>query len=481
MFMSSISLDSSPATAVAAEPGTAAGAPTQDGGGDFAQRLSQALTDRAGGQDLAAGGDALQALAAAQAAGAAGTAGAPGQAGQAATALAGLQTLSLGPTLELVTSSETPDGDSLAKFAKAQGLDDEVVAWLFADPSQQAAPLQAMLPMAQQMMGLTTTPVPTAPVAPAATDALLLAGGTAGTPLAPAVLSPQAADLQAAQALLAETAPAAGFGLAGWLNQQQAAGAGTPAATDAASGAEISSVPMAPAPVLPVALEVAQAPETEAQPRLLSQATAAIPTEILNLEVELEPLELPVAEELEPQHPHGLHAGGERNATGVDAGPEDVAPASTAAQRADDYEELSQRLGETLAKRLLSQIERGQWQVRLLLKPARLGEVEVSLKMNGGQLDAAFLSTNQTTRDLLNDGLPRLREVLAEAGMDIADLNVGAGRSQAGGGNPTPRQAAGQAAATAATATPSTSMTEDSTVTASAPRRNPNSAWDVLV
>ncbi|MFY7916943.1 MAG: flagellar hook-length control protein FliK, partial [Rubrivivax sp.] len=138
----------------------------------------------------------------------------------------------------------------------------------------------------------------------------------------------------------------------------------------------------------------------------------------------------------------------------------------------------SQRLGEALAQRVIAQVERGNWEIRLLLRPARLGEVEVDLSLRSGALDAAFRATNPVTRDLLNDGLPRLREVLAGAGMDIAGLNVGNGRSQHTGDNPTPRHARA----------PQGDEGADRSVTAAAaPASTPRlrgageSGWDVLV
>jgi flagellar hook-length control protein FliK len=46
---------------------------------------------------------------------------------------------------------------------------------------------------------------------------------------------------------------------------------------------------------------------------------------------------------------------------------------------------------------------------------------------------------NPITRDLLQDGLPRLREMLQQSGMDVASLNIGSGGSSKNGGQPTPQ------------------------------------------
>jgi flagellar hook-length control protein FliK len=153
----------------------------------------------------------------------------------------------------------------------------------------------------------------------------------------------------------------------------------------------------------------------------------------------------------------------------------------SAQQRAEALHTLAQRLGEAVGQRVLGQIASGNWSMKLLLKPSTLGEVEVDLRMRAGELVAAFRAFNPMTRELLADGLPRLREVLSGAGMDIAGLHVGHGSSQSAGGNPTPQQSlpggrreeAGNNAlsGTEAKASPS----------ATSVRRVSSANWDVLV
>jgi hypothetical protein len=74
------------------------------------------------------------------------------------------------------------------------------------------------------------------------------------------------------------------------------------------------------------------------------------------------------------------------------------APASTAAERVAQYEQLAQRLGRALGDRLQAQIERGEWKVHLQMDPAKLGRIEMELDMRAGGLDAMFRSDNQLTR-----------------------------------------------------------------------------------
>ena len=106
--------------------------------------------------------------------------------------------------------------------------------------------------------------------------------------------------------------------------------------------------------------------------------------------------------------------------------------------RADQYQQLSQRLGEALGQRLAAQIARGNWNVELTLKPQDLGNIEIKLNMKQGNLEASFNASEAMTRDLIVDGLPRLKETLAQSGMEVAQVNVNVRQDGQNGGNSTP-------------------------------------------
>lgn len=75
-------------------------------------------------------------------------------------------------------------------------------------------------------------------------------------------------------------------------------------------------------------------------------------------------------------------------------------------------------------------------QADLVLNPPQLGRVEVSLTVSGDQASAVFASPNAAVRELLEDSLPRLREILAGAGINLGQAQVGAeSRSQFGNGD----------------------------------------------
>ena len=104
-------------------------------------------------------------------------------------------------------------------------------------------------------------------------------------------------------------------------------------------------------------------------------------------------------------------------------------------RRQDQQNQLSQRLSQILGQRLSAQIERGSWRVEMDLHPASMGRIEVQLEMRNGELEANFLSSNATTRELLNESLPRLREMLEQFGTNSAYVGLGAGSKDQNDGN----------------------------------------------
>ncbi|MCX7945883.1 MAG: flagellar hook-length control protein FliK [Hydrogenophilus sp.] len=65
--------------------------------------------------------------------------------------------------------------------------------------------------------------------------------------------------------------------------------------------------------------------------------------------------------------------------------------------------------------------------VELQLTPPNLGKLEVTLQLANDQLTAHFIAATPAARDLLNDALPRLRELLAQAGVQLGHTSVSTG------------------------------------------------------
>lgn len=483
MLLTSISIDSSPAQDLKPEPASTADASpgTPGAAGDsFSLRLGQALDGLPQGQKLATDPGALTSVA-------------------------------LGPTFEVITAgADGPDGKSLAAFATAQGLDPEVVAWLFTEggeagesgqPGESGKPGdtaqgEAMLDGALQSSAL----LPLGLFLPPSTVPLPASiGGKPGN--APdGTAGGQNAGLFQVLEADAGLAPATS-----WVGQWAAGVTAEAGAAQARQGAQ-NTVPdaagsFAAAQALASAGLLAQAAgKTAGDTGKLDVAPKGIPIPVEVLSLDVDPFALSLIEKREigeaqapdaaasadptTGNPAPITTGAASGAAGQGSAADAASEAqqtSSAQHRAEALHNLAQRLGEAVGQRVLAQIARGNWSMKLMLKPATLGDVEVDLRMRSGELDAAFRAFNPMTRELLADGLPRLREVLSGAGMDIAGLQVGHGSSQSAGGNPTPQQSlpvvrreeTGGKALSGPDAVASPSATSV--------RRSGSANWDVLV
>ena len=79
-----------------------------------------------------------------------------------------------------------------------------------------------------------------------------------------------------------------------------------------------------------------------------------------------------------------------------------------------------------VADKVVWMVGRQEQRAELVLNPPQLGRIEVSLSMNDNQTSALFVSANPAVRDALEAALPRLREILADAGISLGQTQVGA-------------------------------------------------------
>jgi len=87
----------------------------------------------------------------------------------------------------------------------------------------------------------------------------------------------------------------------------------------------------------------------------------------------------------------------------------------------DSYESWSSRFGEVLAHRIAGYINKDTWSVHFRLNPASLGEISLEIDFNEKGLEGRFGSNEESTRQLLQDTLPKLRIALR----DILEENQG--------------------------------------------------------
>ncbi|WP_404417008.1 flagellar hook-length control protein FliK [Marinospirillum sp.] len=79
---------------------------------------------------------------------------------------------------------------------------------------------------------------------------------------------------------------------------------------------------------------------------------------------------------------------------------------------------------EALANRISTMQSRGMQIAEMRLDPPDLGNLRVQIKMQGDQASVIFQSPNAQARDLLENALPRLKEMLEEQGLNLADASV---------------------------------------------------------
>ncbi|MBM3397014.1 MAG: flagellar hook-length control protein FliK [Betaproteobacteria bacterium] len=386
-----------------------------------------------------------------------------------------LQRVELSPAMQLIMpAAPTPDIASLQAFARSQGLDEQVIQQLLGDAP--AAPVGVVTaPVAQSPSDGASALPPAAVALAGATYLGLLPQGVTLTsdsgaetspsnmPLpgllppgllraaqgarpAGAASEPNAAgktawaqpievislDLMGAEAPVdPQGLPSGGLlkgldgGQAGmlrsWLLPKDTASPLNDAASNS-SGLAVVSRAAGATTIMAGDLARLDPAATAAAESALAEDGAGFSASLLSQGLQAEP---PVGNEVSSTAGRSL-AVQDASALAARAPTEAGPPTLSSQERAD---QLAQKMGEAIAQRLMSRLEQGNWQFRFVLNPKNMGEVQVNLHMQGGGLDGSFVASQAATRDLLNDGLQRLRDTLSAAGMNVASLDVGAGHS----------------------------------------------------
>jgi flagellar hook-length control protein FliK len=84
-----------------------------------------------------------------------------------------------------------------------------------------------------------------------------------------------------------------------------------------------------------------------------------------------------------------------------------------------------QAFADAVAQRVLAQIREDDWNVSLQLEPANMGTVDIDLTLRGTAVAANVGVANGEVRALLESGLPRLRDSLESAGLQLAGWTFG--------------------------------------------------------
>lgn len=441
-----------------------------------------------------------------------------------------LKAVHWGPHLNIITpETPAPDAHSLEAFARSQGLDENAVQWLMGSTSPAhsggtgtifaglsltshtgpAAAVGGLTPGAHWPEGMPaglhtglalagdpllasaaslpgTSTAPIAPTAPAVATAPAVPTGPAS--LTVGTGNPQTSGTATLTEL--QLNPIALTSAALWAMGQNTEKARIDVAATYDSATQASAVALqllapAGAPTAlwmlrqglstPVVKEGAT-PKTSIALSEIDFSQEATP-ELLNSlarDGDAVPGEQPTP--LSGHNPHKSEAGGAHAKANSDAADNLATADGSATQRSEKVLQLAEKMGRAVGQRILSEIEKGQWHLKLSLRPATLGHIEVEMRMRSGEMDAIFTAPQALTRELLQEGMAKLRDTLSQMGMNVASFQVGDGQTPQGGGNSTPGQMSKSAKPENNDATPT------APVVANAPRvKMGQDGWDVMV
>jgi len=88
------------------------------------------------------------------------------------------------------------------------------------------------------------------------------------------------------------------------------------------------------------------------------------------------------------------------------------------------------RFGEALGERLSWMIRDGLQQAEITLNPQELGPIRIALSMQGDAAQLGIQADHPFTRQIIEDALPRLKDLLAEQGVQLGQTQVGEGSAR---------------------------------------------------
>jgi hypothetical protein len=432
------------------------------------------------------------------------------------TASWSLKAVTLGPHLSVITpETSPPDSQSLEAFARAQGLDETAVNWLFggqagtmpvAPPPTPIGPnamtagsamgLLASVTAAPAVsqaanLGLDIAQISDGPVSTTASSALPI-NAQGNPPASPVNGAPYGQNTGAATGLLGSTLAAAQALLAMADAPEQTPKTSVTNSTSTSTSTEDAlSIQMLRMPP-PAAVWMQRSVVNNVLQNSMStpkEDTISLSELDLGADWGGETLQQLLGAEggANSASSTGTHGTAYANfASRWDAqasnrtdlsntnGPAPDLPDTQA--RSENIQNLAEKMGQAVGQRILSEMEKGQWHLKLQLRPATLGHIEVEMRMRSGEFDAVFTAPNGITRELLQDGMSKLRETLSQMGMDVANIQVGGGQTGQSGGDSTPGFSSGK------TAQAQVGTQETTTEITQAPRvKDPKDGLDVLV
>ncbi|MFV0595759.1 flagellar hook-length control protein FliK [Shewanella sp.] len=93
----------------------------------------------------------------------------------------------------------------------------------------------------------------------------------------------------------------------------------------------------------------------------------------------------------------------------------------------NQMQEMIQRFSPVMKQQLVTMVSQGIQQAEIRLDPPELGHMLVKVQVHGDQTQVQFHVTQSQTRDVVEQAIPRLRELLQEQGLQLADSHVSQG------------------------------------------------------
>ena len=325
-----------------------------------------------------------------------------------------LHTIELSPQMRIITDPQrAPSPESLADFARSMGLDAQAIAQLMGKSAE--SPATTSLPQGLQMN------LPQAPAAPGA--GVLAAALTASANASITGDAATALTSQVATQVQAQTVGSPSQAVQAMPTLQVL----SPTDPNALGTLQVNMLPVAPA--------MALQPGVGSFELINLVAHDLAEHDIAALSASLEAGDAALSQD-------GESAGNAESGTGGFAQalaaknntPAGSTPAAAAQARpmGEVYQQLSDKLSTEMAARMHQQLSAGQWKMKFGLRPAHLGGVEVQLEMKDGKLNAQINADNPLARELLQNGSQRLRESLANLGIQADQVTVGQNHSSAG-------------------------------------------------
>lgn len=333
-----------------------------------------------------------------------------------------LTAIHLGPHLQVITpQTAAPEGQSLEVFARSQGLDEAALQWL----------------MGKSSPTLTTGHEPTNPTALASLSL------TAPTPSTPGALktpgTPDASELVKSTPISAEDSAQLSITSLKPQTAHDPMQSPTPWAAPTITASDwLQSNTLAVHLIKPHVSS-----KVDTTPVLLDLSTL-LPADLQGTLESMAMDGFTSGQDSPSQGQGNFNARADANLlTRTDSTSQTMTmPEQDSALRRENISTLAEKMGQAVGQRILSELERGQWHLKLSLRPATLGHIEVEMRMRSGEMDAVFTAPQALTRELLNEGMSKLKDTLNQMGMDVASLKVDDGQSRQRGGESTPERQA---------------------------------------